>query len=192
MADNNKVLMGFSDLYIGEYEVASDGTVTMGSPYHQKGAVGFSPEENVEQSTFHADNIPYYSSYSSGSYEGDLEVAKFDDEFKKKFLGYVELDDGGLAQIKNAQKPNIYMAFMILGDSHNRKVIFYNGSLGSITREYSTLEDAKEPVTETIAVTFTGDNATGISKVTYNEGDLGYDTLFTDPPAPALPSGSGS
>ena len=39
----NKVLFGFSDLYVGTYTVAEDGTVTLGTPYHQAGAVGFSP-----------------------------------------------------------------------------------------------------------------------------------------------------
>ena len=190
MADSNKVLMGFSDLYIGTYTVADDGTVTMGSPYHQKGAVGFSPEENSDKSDFYADNIAYYTSYSSGKYEGDLTVAKFDDAFKKNFLGYVELDDGGLAQVKNAVKPNVYVAFEVQGDKQARRVIFYNGSLGAITREFATIEDTKEPTTESIATTFVGDNATGITMVTYNVGDSGYDSLFSNPPAPALPTGS--
>lgn len=187
MADNNKVYFGFSDLYIGTYTVGTDGTVTMGTPFHQKGAVGFSPEQDSDRNDFYADNVPYYTSYSGGSYEGDLEVAKFDDAFKTQFLGYVTLADGGLAQVKNAVKKNVWMAFEIQGDVQKRRVIFYNGSLGSINREYSTIEGAAEPVTETLAVTFVGDNATGITKVTYNEGDTGYAGLFSNPPAPVLP-----
>jgi hypothetical protein len=60
----------------------------------------------------------------------------------------------------------------------------YNCSLGGITREYSTIEESKEPATETIAVTVAGDNATGISMVSYNQSSTGYSTLFTNPPAP--------
>lgn len=190
MADSNKVMFGMSDLYIGTYTVAEDGTVTMGTPYHQKGAVGFSPEESSDKEDFYADNVAYYTSYTTGKYEGDLTVAKFDDAFKKNFLGYVELDDGGLAQIKNATKPNVYLMFAVQGDIQERKVIFYNGTLGAITREYATIEDSKTPQTEAIATTFVGDNKTGITKVTYNKGDAGYATLFTNPPAPALPSQS--
>ena len=190
MADTNKVIFGFSDLYIGTYSVSDQGVVTMGTPYHQAGAVGFSPEENTDKEDFFADNTAYYTSYSSGTYEGDLEVAKFDDAFKKQFLGYVELDDGGLAQIKGANKPKIYIMFEVQGDAHARRVIFYNGTMGSIVREYSTLEENKTPVTESINMTLVGDNATGITKVTYNRGDTGYSTLFTNPPAPTLPSES--
>lgn len=187
MADTNKVYFGFSNLYIGTYTVGTGGTVTMGTPYHQKGAVGFSPEKSSDQNTFYADNSPYFTSYTDGAYEGDLEVAKFDDEFKTQFLGYVTLTDGGLAEIKNATKPNVYIAFQVEGDKQKRRVIFYNGSLGAINVEHTTTEDSVEVNTETLAVTFTGDNETGITKVTYNEGDTGYATLFTTPPAPVLP-----
>ena len=181
----NKVLFGFSDLYIGTYTV-SGGTVTMGTPYHQAGAVGFSPEAQSDQSTFYADNIPYYVTYSDGAIDRDLEVAMVDDAFKTQFLGYQTLTDGGLAQVKGATKPNVYIAFEVQGDAEKRRVIFYNGSLGSITREYATTEDSVEPQTESISVSFAGDNATGVTMATYKPADSGYDTLFTNPSAPAL------
>lgn len=187
MADTNKVLFGFSDLYIGTFEVAANGAVTMGQPYHQAGAVGFSPEEESNENTFYADNVPYFSSYSGGKRTGDLTVAKFDDAFKENFLGYVRLDDGGLAQVKNAVKPNVYIAYEIQGDAHGKRVIMYNGTLGAIKREEATIEDSKTPVTESIGTTFIGDNETGITVVSYNKGDAGYDTLFSNPPVPALP-----
>ena len=188
----NKVLFGFKDLYIGTYEVDSDGDVTMGTPYHQAGAVGFSPEEQGENYTFHADDTSYFSYYSSGVFEGDLVVARFDDNFKKQFKGFIELDDGGLAQIKNARTPNIYMMFEVQGNEGAERLIYYNGTMGGISREYATIEENIEVQTESVSVKFVGDNATGITKVGYAEDDSGYATLFTNPPAPTLPSGSGS
>ena len=182
----NKVEFGISNLHVGTYTVAADGTVTLGAPYHQKGAVSFSPEENSEQNTFYADNIAYWSGYSGGSIEGDLEVAMFDDEFKTQFLGYVTLTNGGLANVKNATKPNVYIAFEVEGDAESRRVILYNCALGAITREYSTIEESKEPATETIGVTCTGDNATGVTMATFKPADTGYATLFTAPTAPAI------
>ena len=182
----NKVEFGISQLHIGTYTVAAGGTVTLGTPYHQAGAVSFSPEENSEQNTFYADNIAYWSGYSGGSIEGDLEVAMFDDDFKTQFLGYVTLADGGLANVKNATKPNVYIAFQVEGDAEARRVILYNCSLGAITREYNTLEESKEPTTETLAVTCTGDNASGVTMAVYKPGDAGYANLFTSPAAPTL------
>ena len=181
----NKVEFGISNLYVGTYSVSTTGTVTMGTPYHQAGAISFSPEEQSEASKFYADNVVYWSGYTGGSFEGDLEVAKFDDAFKTQFLGYIQkASDGGLAVVKNATKPNVYIAFQVEGDAESRRCIMYNCSLGGITREYSTIEDSKEPATETINVTVAGDNNTGISMVSYNQATTGYSTLFTNPPAP--------
>lgn len=180
----NKVEFGISNLYVGTYTVGTTGTVTMGTGYHQAGAISFSPEENSEKSDFYADNVIYWSGYSGGTFEGDLEVAKFDDSFKTQFLGYISKGDGGLACVKNATKPHVWIAFQLEGDSESRRCIFYNCSLGGITREYATEEETIEPATETIAVTVAGDNKSGVSMVAYGQAASGYSTLFTNPPAP--------
>lgn len=186
----NKVEFGISQLHVGTYTVDSDGNVTLGTPYHQKGAVSFSPEEQSNRTDFYADNIVYWAGYSGGSFEGDLEVAKFDDSFKTQFLGYKTLADGGLAVVKNAIKPSVYIAFQVEGDAESRRIIMYNAQFGAITREFATIEEEKEPATETLAVTVTGDNATGVAMASYKPGDSGYDTLFDNPQAPELESES--
>lgn len=186
----NKVEFGISQLHVGTYEVADDGTVTMGSPYHQKGAVSFGPEEQSEQNIFYADNIPFWSGYSGGSFEGDLEVAKFSDDFKKKFLGYKGLANGGLAVVKGAAKPNVYIAFQVEGDAESRRAIFYNCSLGSVKREFNTIEESKEPATETLSITCTGDPETGVTVGSFVPSDAEYDVLFSNPSAPELESES--
>ena len=180
----NKVEFGISNLYVGTYSVDTTGSVTMGTPYHQAGAVSFSPEEQSEANNFYADNVIYWSGYTGGTFEGDLEVAKFDDTFKTQFLGYISKGDGGLAVVKNAVKPKVYIAFQVEGDAESRRIIMYNCSLGGITREYATEEESIEPATETIAVTVAGDNKSGVSMVAYGQTASGYSTLFTNPPAP--------
>lgn len=189
--DENKVLFGFRDLYIGTYTVDDEsGVVTLGTPYHQTGAVGFSPEAQGNSYVFHADDVNYYSNYSTGSYEGDLVVARFDDEFRTSFLGEVLLDDGGVAELKDAKKPSIYMMYECQGDKGPERVIWYNGTMGNIQREVATIEDEVEVQTETISVTFSGDNATKMTKVTYGSDRTGFATLFTNPPKPKLPAAS--
>lgn len=182
----NKVEFGISQLHVGTYSVDGQGVVTLGTPYHQAGAVSFSPEEQSEKSEFYADNIVYWAGYSGGSFEGDLEVAMFDDAFKTQFLGFVTLTNGGLANVKNAAKPNVYIAFQVEGDAESRRVIFYNCTLGAIKREFNTIEENKEPTTETLGVTCLGDNASGVTRAVLKPGDTGYDTLFTAPTAPVV------
>lgn len=184
----DKVLFGFSDLYIGTYTVDDEsGVATLGTPYHQTGAVGWSPESQGDSYTFYADNVAYYSSYTTGSYEGDLVVARFDDEFRTQFMGEILLDDGGVAEVKNPVKPSIYMMYESQGDKGPERYIWYNGTLGAINREFATIEDQPEVQTETISLTFNGDNKTGITKAIYGSDRDGFETLFTNPPAPKLP-----
>lgn len=184
----NKVEFGISDLYFGTYEVDSNGDVTLGTPYHQAGAVNLSVEAESESNDFYADNIKYWSGFSDNGFSGSIEVAKFDAKFKTDYLGYITLDDDGIAAVKGATKPNVYVMFETQGDAQARRVIMYNCALGSITREYATIEDSKEPATETIDITVTGDNGTGLTVVSYDYDADGYATLFTSPPVPALPS----
>ena len=181
----NRVEFGISNLHIGTYSVNTSGTVTLGTPYHQPGAVAFAPEANDENNTFYADDIEYWSEYDFTKVEGDLEVAKFSDEFKTQFLNYVAKTDGGIALIKGKTKPNVYIAFEVKGDAEKRRIIMYNATLGSIKREYKTIEENKEVATETIAVSVVGDNATGVTKVGYKYGTTGYNNLFTSPPVPS-------
>lgn len=186
MADNNKVEFGLSNLYVGTYTVAAGGTVTLGTPFHQVGAVSMTLDVESEENSFFADNVKYWSGYTDNGFTGSIEVAKFDTEFKTSFLGYQTLTDGGVAQIKGATKPNVYVAFQTEGDVEGRRVIMYNVALGAIAREFSTIEESKEPVTETIDITVTGDNGTGIVMTSYKPADSDYATLFTAPPVPAL------
>lgn len=186
MADNNKVEFGLSNLYVGTYTVAAGGTVTLGTPYHQAGAVSLTLDVESDSNDFYADNIKYWSGYTDNGFTGSIEVAKFDTDFKTQFLGYQTLTGGGVAQVKNATKPNVFIAFQTEGDAEARRVILYNVSLGAITREFSTIEESKEPVTESVDITVTGDNGTGIVMTSYKPADSDYDTLFTNPPVPAL------
>lgn len=179
------VEFGISKLHVGTY-TDNNGTVTLGTPYHQAGAVSFTPEESGDNNEFYADNIVYWSEYNDGPISGDIEVAKFDDSFKTQFLGYGTLTTGGLAKIKGATKPKVYIAFQVEGDVEARRVIYYNVSLGAIGRNYNTITDSKEPATETLGVTVTGDNNTGVMFASFVEDDAGYDTLFTAPAAPVV------
>lgn len=188
MADRNKVEFGISNVHFCTYEVASDGTVTLGTPVKVPGAVRLALDPESEENAFYADNIKYYTSYSDNGYSGELETARFDDTFKTTFLNYVELTDGGIGQVKGMEIDPVCIMFEGDGDAEHRRGILYNVSLGMITRERATTEDTKEPQTATLAITVNGDNATGLVQVAYPETAAGYSTLFTNPPVPALPA----
>ena len=189
--DNNKVEFGISQLHVGTYEIDSKGDVVLGTPYHQKGAVSLSLDPESEDNNFFADNVKYYSGYSDNGYTGSIEVAKFDTDFKTQFLGYAAVTGGGVAKVKTKNAPKTYVAFQTEGDAEARRVLLLNVSFGEIQREFSTIEENKEPVTETIDITVDGDNNTGITQVTFKPADTGYSTLFSAPTMPAIATGTG-
>lgn len=184
----NKVEFGISNLHFCTYTVADDGTVTLGTPLAVAGAVSLELEPEGDQNTFNADNTAYWSSFSDNGFSGSINVAKFPDAFKKAFMGYVELDDGGIGQLKGVTKPAVCVMFQSEGDAESRRGILYNVSLGNIQRAYNTTEDTITPDTETVDITVIGDNATKLTRVGYGETATGYATLFTNPPVPTLPT----
>ena len=180
----NKVIFGVSNLHVGLYNVSTSGTVTLGTPYALPGTVNISIEPDSEETKFYADNVVYWSSYSDNGLTGEIENAFFTDDFKTKFMNYKSLSNGGVAQIKGMQNKPVYFAFQAEGDKEARRGIFYNVTLGQITREYSTTEDTTEPATATLPFTVNGDNATGVTRAAFTEGASAYSTLFTSPPVP--------
>ena len=117
MADNNKVEFGISNLIIGTY-TDTNGTVTLGTPYHQKGAVSLSLEPEGDSNEFYADNMIYWSGFSDNGFSGSLEVARFDTDAKKDFFGryaIVFVNNGNCLILKQSVKgrPEVFTPYGI-------------------------------------------------------------------------------
>ena len=182
----NKVLFGVSNLHIGEYSVSTTGVVTLGTPYAVPGTVNIAMDPSSDLEEFYADNVVYWAGYSDNGYEGNIENALFQDDFKVRFLNYQNVPGGGVAQIKGKTVPKVYMMFQSEGDAEARRGIFYNVALGMISREYATTEDSTTPGTATLPFKVNGDQGTGIVRAAYTEGAAVYSTMFTSPPVPVL------
>lgn len=180
---SNKIVFGISNLHFGRFTVNADKSVTMGEPYHLPGAVRLALDAQTDESKTHADNIVYWSCYSDSGYDGEIESALITDYFKLTFLGYKQLNDGGIGNV-GAPVPQVYMMFESDGDENKRRGIIYGIDLGGISNELATEEGTKDPATSTMPFTAYGDPGTKILRANYSPGDGRYDTLFTDPPAP--------
>lgn len=185
----NKVEFGLSNVHVGTYTTAA-GVVTLGEPTAVPGAVSLTLEAQSEEYKFFADDIVYYSDFSDNGETGELTMALFPDSFKTTYLGYVALDDGGIAKISNAKSKPMYMIFEGKGDENKRRHILYNIVPGQIKREYKTIGEQKEVQTEALNISVLGDTKTGIVKASYNEADAGYSTMITTAPIPQLPTPS--
>lgn len=181
----NKVEFGISHLYVGIFDEDSAGNIAMGKPDAIPGAVSLTLDAETNETKFYADNTVYWSDFTDNGFSGEVNVALFPESFKLKYLGYEKLANGGIAQVKNAVKPKAYLMFQAEGDEAARKVIMYNIAFGAISREHNTVNENKEVDTETVPITVTGSNSTGITRASYDNTASAYSTLFTNPPAPA-------
>lgn len=187
MAKQNKVEFGLSQVHMGTYDYDPETKkVTLGTPVAIPGAVTMSYEVKSDSEPFYADNVQYYNAYGAEERSGEMEMALIPDNIRTEFLGYKKTKDGGLGRPTGAINKTVYIAFQAEGDAASSRVVFYNVSLGAISREYATKEDKTKPVTEKLPFTVTGDVPTGIGQLVYRPDETGYNTVFTAPTAPAI------
>lgn len=158
---NNKVKFGLKNVHYAMVTetVATDGTVssTYGSLKALAGAVSLSMSSSASKSVFRADNSDYYVSYGEGGYEGDLEVARVNEDFLKDVLGYQEDDDKILVESSNAFKTVNYFAlvFEFDGDKQATKHCLYkcSASRPDIASATTGENGSTDPQTETVTIT---------------------------------------
>lgn len=184
--NQNIVEFGLKNLHIGPYTVGQDGTATLGAGVAVPGLVSLGLEADSELYKFFADDTVYYSEYTDKGESGDLTMALIPDALKIDYLGFTEMDDGGIAKLKGVQGKAFWMAFEGEGDKHKRRHLMINVIGGAIKREYKTIGDSKEVDTEVVPLTINGDNKTGVVKISYNPTDAGYTTALTAPEIPEV------
>lgn len=122
------------------------------TPIMIPGAVSISLEQQGELTPFYADGIKYWTSASSGGYEGDLEVALIPDSFRENVLGETLDTNQVLIEKSNAPAVNFALGFVIDGNEKPYYYWFYNCTATKPNIESSTTEETKEPSTDTLTI----------------------------------------
>lgn len=132
-------------------------TTSYGTVKAIAGAVSLSLSANADRNVFRADNEDYFVSYGQGGYEGDLEVARVNEDFLKDVLGYVEDDDKILVESSSAFKTVNYFAltFEFDGDQKATKHCLYkcSASRPNIASQTTGEGGTTDPQTETLTLT---------------------------------------
>lgn len=135
------------------YAVAEDDG-GWGTPVAIPGAVSFSLEPEGDVTPFYADGIVYYNAVANNGYTGDLEMALFPASFMTDVFGLTEGSTSKvLTEYSTIEPKSFALMFEEDGDVSGTKYVLYNCTATRPTREFSTIEDAKEPSTATISVT---------------------------------------
>lgn len=148
MAD--KVKFGIKNVHI--FPATNISTPTYAAGIAVPGAVSFSLEAQGEISKFHADNIVYYQSASNNGYEGDLEIARIPDEIFEKIFHYSVDANYVITENSSSEVVPFAMTFEEDGDDSGTKFVLYNCTATRPTRELNTIEENKEPTTQTLTI----------------------------------------
>lgn len=178
---SNKVKFGLSNVHIAKITEV-DGEITYGTPFAMPGAVALSAEPEGDTTPFYADNIKYYIAVANNGYTGDLEIAMTPKEFLTQILGQEEDTNGAI--FESADDVNARFALMgeIDGDVKKRRFIYYDCTATRPSAEMNTVEESKEPQTDTISITMAPRSSDKVIKAVIEpstENQDIYDTFFT-------------
>jgi phi13 family phage major tail protein len=147
----NRVTFGIEKLHIA-YLNTTTPTPTWDTPIPIPGVVRFSPEPNGEETTFYADNGPYWTYTSNNGYDSELEVANIPDEVLAALLGW-EIDANGmLVETTDGMPKEFALMGQILGDKKNRRFVYYRCKASRPSSEHNTRGESVEPTTQTLNV----------------------------------------
>lgn len=159
----NKVKFGLKNVHYAlvTETVATDGSGAITSSYGSlkalAGAVSLSLSSSASKSVFRADDSDYFVSYGQGGYEGDLEVARVNEDFLKDVLNLKADDDNILVEDSDAFKTVNYFAlvFEFDGDQRQTKHCLYkcSASRPNIASQTTGEGGSIEPQTETLTIT---------------------------------------
>lgn len=177
---SNKVKFGLSNVHIAKI-TETDGAITYGTPFAMPGAVSLTAEPEGETTPFYADNIQYYVAVANNGYTGDLEIAMTPQEFLTTILGQT-VDTNG-AVFESSDDINARFALMgeIDGDAKKRRFVYYDCTATRPSAEMNTIEDTKEPQTDTISITMTPRSSDKVIKAVIEPSDTNqdiYDEFF--------------
>lgn len=177
----NKVKFGLSNVHIAKI-TEQDGVITYGTPFAMPGAVSLSIDPEGETTPFYADNIKYYIATSNQGYTGDLELAMLVKEFFTQILGQQEDTNGALFESADDVTARFALMGEMDGDVKKRRFVYYDCTAARPSSEMNTIEDSKEPQTDTVSITMSARNTDKAIKAVIEpttENQAVYDTFFT-------------
>lgn len=151
----NKIKFGLKNVYYAKATIATDGSATYSTPVSFPGAVSLSLSPQGDTSNFYADNVVYWVGVSNQGYEGDLEIARVSDDFKKDILGYIVDGGGALVEDVNAPAQHFALMFQFEGDEKATRHVMYNCVAQRPDTAGSTKEEGVDPQTESVSITAT-------------------------------------
>lgn len=148
----SKVKFGLKNVHVAPFTIESNGSYTYDTPFEVPGAVNLTLDPSGDSADFHADDTIYFSDTANNGYEGSIEFAMLNDEFRTKVLGETTDSNGALIENKDDKVKSFALGFQIAGDVKNRRFWYYNTSATRPSNNSKTVETSKEPQTDTLNI----------------------------------------
>ncbi len=185
MSDTVKAQWNLTRLAFAPITFDTDGktVASFGTPWEHRGVRTLNITNNPNDSNrIAADGGLYYGGAGITTKQGDLEVVRFLDQFKKEILGYIEEWDG-LGEGEGATSP-FAMLYEISSDQGGIRAVWYNCTAGPINVSHTTndVDDNRTYGTETSTITgkiVTLPNSQRRSAWSCKSGSSHYDDFFS-------------
>jgi len=151
----NKVKFGLKNCHYAKATFDEEGNVTYDKPVKIPGAVSLSLDPEGSVDPFYADDMVYYTSSTNAGYSGDLELALISEAFLKEILHEEEDANGVLAENTDVEPEHFALLFEFSGDQRKIRHVLYNCTCTRPSVEGETIEDSKEPKTDSLELTAT-------------------------------------
>ena len=177
----NKVKFGLSNVHIAKI-TEEDGEITYGTPFPMPGAVSLTADPEGDTTPFYADNVKYYIAVANNGYTGDLEIAMTPEEFLTQILGQEKDTNGALFESSDDVNARFALMGEIEGDAKKRRFIYYDCTAARPSAEMNTVEESKEPQTDTISITMAARSSDNVIKAVIEPNETNadvYNTFFT-------------
>lgn len=186
----NKVTFGLEQVHIAFRSATETTPPEYDTPIAIPGAVRFTPSPQGQESTFYADNGPYFVVTSNNGYTAELEMALIPDTVLKDMLGWEVDSNGMLVEVADGLPKHFALMGQMEGDVKNRRFVYYDCVAARPAKEHTTKGETIEPATDVLNLTILPIEAGGKSIVKgtmeLNETNkTAYDAFFTAVTKPA-------
>ncbi|WP_213997276.1 major tail protein [Tepidanaerobacter syntrophicus] len=148
----NKIIYGLKNVHIA-FRNDVGGTPAWGDPIAIPGAVNFAPSPEGEESTFYADDGPYFKISTNNGYTANLEMALIPDDVLAEMMGWTIDDNGMVVEDADAQPKEFALMGQVSGDAKNRRFVYYRCTANRSEPEHATKGETLEPTTTTLSIT---------------------------------------
>lgn len=150
---SNKVTYGLEDVHIAFAAEPVLGEPAWAAPIAIPGAVRFTPTAQGQESTFYADNGPYFVTTANNGYTAELELALVPDSVLVTMLGWEVDTNGMLVEVASGVPKRFALMAQVEGDDKNRRFVYYDCQASRPAKEEKTKGETIEPNTDVLNLT---------------------------------------